>query len=118
MDEARAEAVPVEGRGPPQRQGDGKIHEASPHGGVVRCTPYLTASGTCPLSQLLLRDGVHLNAKGMTRYMEEVRRCTVHAVPNCVRQTRGDCTSGTIMRISDITKTIVRCTNFRMMDTV
>ena len=78
MDEARAEAVPVEGRGPPQRQGDGKIHEASPHDSVVRCTPYLTASGTCPLSQFLLRDGVHLNARGMTRYMEEVRMAALY----------------------------------------
>ena len=32
MDEARAVPVPVEGRGPPQRQGDGEIHGASPHG--------------------------------------------------------------------------------------
>ena len=35
--------------------------------------------------QFLLRDGVHLNARGMARYMEEVRRCTVHAVPNSER---------------------------------
>ena len=49
MDEARAEAVPVEGRGPPQRQVDDETHGASPHGGVVRCTPYLTQCSTCPL---------------------------------------------------------------------